>query len=829
MATTSATASMNGEGTYVWPSGTRFSGSFKGGKLDGSGVFDYANGCRYEGHVKDNLRNGTGVLQSSSSLGGKSYRGSWKDSKMHGEGCVVYAESPLSMHFGRFQNGVCHGVGTRVYPSGSMYSGEWQDNERHGQGRMVWRRPVASAETLGLAVATTTIAADDPADVARYEQALAAGHEVYAVYEGEWAHGKVHGRGRYVWVERGESDASEDGKALSSWYPFLNSYTGDFVDGQRHGFGTFHYADGSLYRGEWRQGRKHGTGEYITPEGRRYSGGWADDTMLEDFAAFGQDYSFAIADLLPPAVVAATAEKNVPTPPQQAQPAVTGRRGSIRVRAGEHNLQRRMTVVSTSHLPNTLPQDGTQTSLTTLHPAPSITLASSPALSQPPHAMSAVKRLTVADCQRELNNVVRRHVTLLRRVYSRYAKHANETSETHSPHIVCIEARLGPSVACTTTVRLFSGMTREQLWRLLRDCEVAKVFRMANVNRLLSAPYRPAAPPAGATSAIHTEALDERWVSPHNGSHTLTFREFCEALARVATVLHPRVAVDQAQSERGPAGSFSYFIEHELVPREAILLSGGEWSPTFKALKRKYGYAVYTIHAARAAPPQSLSPAVKRCGEFDVTVTVRELMLMLQDCELLAPHTRLTHTRAIHAIAVHVPPVLQEGCVVLEHELVALKTFCALMQCFYELAHLDVKAAAAAAHCEIGAANNRLATPTPTAAATRAASAPTHSAPSDEHPPQQQQQQLPLPGLPSEKLHSFEALRPFQSLSLLRSESTASASSWAADKLDLMVNVCPAADNESGEYSFMTAEVVAVMHTLFDKLVDWHSRPHFLT
>jgi hypothetical protein len=53
-------------------------------------------------------------------------------------------------------------------------------------------------------------------------------------YEGEWSHGKYHGRGKIVWGSTGQS------------------YEGEFADGQRHGRGILRDAKGNiLQQGEW--------------------------------------------------------------------------------------------------------------------------------------------------------------------------------------------------------------------------------------------------------------------------------------------------------------------------------------------------------------------------------------------------------------------------------------------------------------------------------------------------------------------------------------------------------------------------------------------------
>lgn len=46
------------------------------------------------------------------------------------------------------------------------------------------------------------------------------------------------------------------------------SYEGEWLDGQKHGFGAERMAPplSTVYQGEWRYGRKEGHGKIITPE-----------------------------------------------------------------------------------------------------------------------------------------------------------------------------------------------------------------------------------------------------------------------------------------------------------------------------------------------------------------------------------------------------------------------------------------------------------------------------------------------------------------------------------------------------------------------------------
>ena len=49
------------------------------------------------------------------------------------------------------------------------------------------------------------------------------------------------------------------------------------INGYRHGFGTFTFADDSIYCGQWQKGLRHGYGECRKMNGTVYKGQWAND------------------------------------------------------------------------------------------------------------------------------------------------------------------------------------------------------------------------------------------------------------------------------------------------------------------------------------------------------------------------------------------------------------------------------------------------------------------------------------------------------------------------------------------------------------------------
>eukprot|EP00635_Sarcinochrysidales_sp_CCMP3193_P004963 CAMPEP_0118899356 /NCGR_PEP_ID=MMETSP1166-20130328/5946_1 /TAXON_ID=1104430 /ORGANISM="Chrysoreinhardia sp, Strain CCMP3193" /LENGTH=824 /DNA_ID=CAMNT_0006838483 /DNA_START=1 /DNA_END=2475 /DNA_ORIENTATION=- len=114
-----------------------------------------------------------------------------------------------------------------------------------------------------------------------------------ATYEGEWK-GKPHGVGEL----RYKSGAV---------------YSGSFVEGLKHGDGTFdatdgsrfegqwredkvlkgtmRYADGRVYDGEWQNGKRHGVGSCTYPNASRYNGEWRCDVRRGDGALEHDDGS----------------------------------------------------------------------------------------------------------------------------------------------------------------------------------------------------------------------------------------------------------------------------------------------------------------------------------------------------------------------------------------------------------------------------------------------------------------------------------------------------------------------------------------------------------
>jgi hypothetical protein len=209
---------------------------------------------KYAGTVDNAMRHGYGEFDSHSS----NYKGEWKNGTPNGvvryllldtQGKLIYKSSTdavESYYEGDWIDGMKHGNGTMIYPSGNVFTGEWQYNLKHGRGEMLWSDRNES-------------------------------------FDGEWKHGRPNGSGVHIW----KVDAVKYHQ-----FPMFNLYRGDFKDGKRHGTGTFYYASGARYIGEWSDNKKHGQGTYLAENGQCYSGEFNSDKMCNGFDRFQNDSPF---------------------------------------------------------------------------------------------------------------------------------------------------------------------------------------------------------------------------------------------------------------------------------------------------------------------------------------------------------------------------------------------------------------------------------------------------------------------------------------------------------------------------------------------------------
>ena len=267
---------ISGHGVCVFPSGARYEGEFKKGKIHGLGTLHFANGHTYIGHWHDQKRHGRGRFRFAGGdeyLGdfhanamegqgvmtyanGNRYEGNWRNNQPHGQGTYEFANG--NRYVGYFVEGKFHGKGTMYYVDGSKYQGQWKDNLRHGEGvltradgtvksgyweedELMYAGPVLTEEERAEARARDETFAKIPQLRNCNIEYCAEGRGEYHYadgthYVGTFAQGKPVGKGTVRFANG-------------------NRYDGEWAQHAPHGRGTMYYANGRILRAEWERGR----------------------------------------------------------------------------------------------------------------------------------------------------------------------------------------------------------------------------------------------------------------------------------------------------------------------------------------------------------------------------------------------------------------------------------------------------------------------------------------------------------------------------------------------------------------------------------------------
>jgi hypothetical protein len=246
---------MHGRGKYEWVDGVTFEGYFNANVAEGYGRYVWPDGGTYEGQIRKGKRHGPGVM--SFADGVTRYEGQWEEGKRHGKGTIVFGSSHY--YEGDWLDDRKHGFGRYQYENGDWYEGEWGADVKNGEGIARW---VADGKN--------------------------------EMYEGHFSDGAPCGEGTHFWF-RNEKNADEknaDGSVRFS--ASVNKYSGGFENGERHGFGTFSYADGSAYVGEFFRGLKHGRGCFVFEDGSRFRGTFRNDRPDPDPYRGGSPFAPAV-------------------------------------------------------------------------------------------------------------------------------------------------------------------------------------------------------------------------------------------------------------------------------------------------------------------------------------------------------------------------------------------------------------------------------------------------------------------------------------------------------------------------------------------------------
>uniref|UniRef100_A0A8D2KW10 Radial spoke head 10 homolog B n=1 Tax=Varanus komodoensis TaxID=61221 RepID=A0A8D2KW10_VARKO len=171
-----------------------------------------------------------------------SYEGEKVHGLYEGEGTAKFQGG--NVYKGMFSEGLMHGHGTYTWADGVQYEGNFVKNVQMHHGSYTWP------------------------DGSRYEgevkNGIRHGFGMYKCgthpvsYIGQWVEGKRHGKGTIYYNKEG-----------SSWYE------GDFVNNVKSGWGIRCYKSGNIYEGQWERDMRHGEGRmrWLTMN-QEYTGKW---------------------------------------------------------------------------------------------------------------------------------------------------------------------------------------------------------------------------------------------------------------------------------------------------------------------------------------------------------------------------------------------------------------------------------------------------------------------------------------------------------------------------------------------------------------------------
>lgn len=122
----------NGEGTYIWSSGTTYTGEWKNGKQHGKGKTTWSDGEWYEGGYNMGERTGWGEFRWKDKTW---YRGRFLNGRMNGYGEYHFASG--TTYTGQIRLGKFSGVGTKLKNDGTREIGFWKNDTYMGSQRPV--------------------------------------------------------------------------------------------------------------------------------------------------------------------------------------------------------------------------------------------------------------------------------------------------------------------------------------------------------------------------------------------------------------------------------------------------------------------------------------------------------------------------------------------------------------------------------------------------------------------------------------------------------------------------------------------------------------------
>ncbi|KAJ2953688.1 hypothetical protein O0L34_g1305 [Tuta absoluta] len=297
-------------GVYTWPSGSSFEGQWQNGKRHGLGV-ETRDRWLYRGEWTQGYKGRYGVRQST--VSNAKYEGTWANGLQDGYGTETYADG--GTYQGQWMRGLRHGYGVRTsapFGLASHYRGGHHRDHRGSQTSLAdagtpdpsERRNVRMDDARGGFVLKAS--SDEPTG-RRGSLVEKKKGGLLSKLRKQRSTGELDKRGTGASVRSGGS-----GGSASSWVSSVESshsamthaslhtnsnasfvvedehldagvtetYSGEWKNDKRTGFGVSERSDGLRYEGEWFANRKYGYGVTIMRDGTREEGKYKNNVLI---------------------------------------------------------------------------------------------------------------------------------------------------------------------------------------------------------------------------------------------------------------------------------------------------------------------------------------------------------------------------------------------------------------------------------------------------------------------------------------------------------------------------------------------------------------------
>ncbi|CCW59680.1 unnamed protein product [Phytomonas sp. EM1] len=280
-----------GSGEWHWKSGSEvYQGEVHLGLPNGQGFYK-STSEQYEGHFEEGLPSGYGTYRNV--LTHVTFQGTWLAGLYHGLGDWSLSPSEAegstssvpteTTYKGSWQNGKKHGRGLER-SSEEVYEGDFVDGMRHGYGVLrhlsddgycyegSFNRGKLSGTSGKLTLPNGTMVTGSFEDGVPHGDNICAVFPQGLTFKGRYDHGCPIGVGDITYANgdhySGEVELVTPAAGFQDWTP------------QRHGKGTYTFAEGNRLECTWRHNILNGHGKHITPNGEVSERHYADGIIV---------------------------------------------------------------------------------------------------------------------------------------------------------------------------------------------------------------------------------------------------------------------------------------------------------------------------------------------------------------------------------------------------------------------------------------------------------------------------------------------------------------------------------------------------------------------